>query len=739
MCNDAQGKRMSEAYFNKVLDGAVHDVIASMKGGRNENLNKAAFAIGRHAHLSPANIDNAILQLHTAAREIGLKDFEIKSTIGSGFKRGGENPKQLESSDIQPYIPSELERLVARLASQDLIMRDEENRSDKIKKAQDAWERAVPITRENLDAVKPALLYLNSRGLRASSAVGVAKFTPNAYDGPAIIFAATTPEGQIEGIQQVLLTPDGKKREVNGISKYSRGVLAGNVMQIGEAQGKTPIIITEGPEDALSIRQSAGEDATIVCTFGKAGMATYVPPRASDVTVCADPDLDVHKCVDVLKGDGSTQVHVVRFDLLDQQNVKDANDYLREAGETKLREALATAQPYAVMAEQQARVEYSWPTKFEVIDPALIPKRRWLYGKHYIRGYVSVLASQGGIGKTSMQNVEAVSVCLGRSLLEEEVHEQCNVWVVNGEDPLEEMQRRFAAIFMHYNIKPEDIRGRLFVDAGRDLDIQFAKQTRDGIVTDEIRLELMVERINQNKIGLVFLDPWVSFNDINENDNVAMNAAVSAARWIADQTGAAVVLTHHIRKSNGEDATIDSVRGAGSLIGAARAARVINKVSQEDALKLGVNEQESLGIFRVDDGKANLAPPAAKAVYRRMHGVELPNGEYVGVCIPFKMPDLFDGVSAKDAQGVQRLIGQAAERQEPYRLDARANHWAGKCVAVQLDLDMDKKHEKAKAKAILAKWIETGVLKVEEWPDKRQGRDVQCVVVGEWISASEIG
>ena len=31
---------------------------------------------------------------------------------------------------------------------------------------------------------------------------------------------------------------------------------------------------------------------------------------------------------------------------------------------------------------------------------------------------------------------------------------------------------------------------------------------------------------------------------------------------IADQTDAAVVLTHHIRKSNGEDATIDSVRGA---------------------------------------------------------------------------------------------------------------------------------------------------------------------------------
>ena len=276
---------MSEAYFNKVLDGAVTDVIASMKGGRNENLNKAAFAIGRHAHLSPANIDAAILQLHSAAKQIGLKDFEIKSTIGSGFKRGGENPKHLENSDIQPYIPSELERLVARLASKDLIVRDEEQRSDKIKKAQDSWDRAVPITRENKDAVRPALLYLNSRGLRASSAVDVAKFSPNVYNGPAILFAATAPDGTISGVQSVLLTPEGKKREVNGISKYSRGVIAGNVMQIGETQGDRPIVITEGPEDALSVRQAAGDDATIICTFGKAGMATYTPPRASDVTI----------------------------------------------------------------------------------------------------------------------------------------------------------------------------------------------------------------------------------------------------------------------------------------------------------------------------------------------------------------------------------------------------------------------------------------------------------------------
>ena len=730
---------MSEAYFSKVLQGAVDDIVSSGKGGRNEGLNKAAFSIGRHAHLAPASIDDAIFSLHTAAKQVGLNDIEIKATIGSGFKRGGDNPKELENSDATPYIASEMDRLISRLAQKDLIMRDDETRADKIRKAKEAWERAVPITRENVDAVRPALLYLNSRSLRASTADGIAKFSPNVYDGPAIIFAAVTPEGEVEGIQSVLLTPDGRKREVNGISKYSRGVIAGNVMQVGDLQGDKPICIVEGPEDALSVRQAVRNDATVICTFGKAGMATYSAPRASDITICADPDLDVEKCADVLRGDGSTAVSVVRFDALGVENVKDANDYLREAGEEKLREALAGAKPYDVVVQEQIESERQWPTAYTPIDPALIPKRRWVYDNAYIRSYISVLASAGGVGKTSMQIVEALAIASGRPLLGETVHERTSVWMVNLEDPLEEAQRRIAAAMKHYNVKPEEIEGRFFVDAGRDVQIKFATQTREGVIANDELAEYMSQKITQHGIGMVFIDPWVGANDINENDNVAMNAAVAAARWVCDKTDCAMVLTHHIRKGNGDDANIDSVRGAGSLIGAARAARVINKVSQEDAMKLGLGELEALGIFRVDDGKANLSPPAAKAVYRRMEGVELPNGEWVGVAIPFKMPDLFDNVTAKHAQQVQRLVGAAAERQEPMRASMQAKSWAGNAVAVVLDLDMDKAHEKAKAKAILAKWVETDVLRFDEWPDKRAGRDVKVLVVGEWITGEEAG
>jgi len=727
---------MSESYFEKVRESVVGDVVHALRGGRNEVLNKAAFTIGRHAHLAPALLDKAIVDLHGAAKQIGLNEPEIKATIGSGFKRGGENPKQLENSDAVPYTASDFERLISKLAASDLLARDDETRIDKMNKARQTWERSVPINRENKDAVRPALLYLNHRGLRASTASNIARFSPNVYDGPAIVFPAFSASGEVEGIQSVLLTPEGRKREHNGISKYSRGVIAGNVMSVGSTG---PIILTEGPEDALSVRQAVGDEATVICTFGKAGMSTYNVPRASDVTICADPDLNVDAVADVLRGDGSTSVYVVRFSHLGVDNVKDANDYLREVGEAKLREALATAKPVEQEVQEALEAERQWPTPFTWIDPALIPARRWIYGNHYIRSNVSVLASAGGVGKTSMQIVEALAIATGKPLLGEQVREQCNVWVVNLEDPLEEMQRRLVAAMLHFNISPEDVEGRLFLDAGRDMQIMFASQGREGIQVHDELVNYMIEKIEQHKIGVVFIDPWVGANQINENDNVAMNAAVAAVRRVCDATDCSVGLVHHIRKGNGDEATVDSVRGAGSLIGAARAARVINKISQDDALKLGVSEQESLGIFRVDDGKSNLAPPAAHAVYRRMVGVELPNGEYVGVATSYAMPDLFDGIGPKDALAVQRAVGEAEQADEPYRSDVRAKNWIGIVVAKVLNLDLDKKHEKARARAIAKKWLETDVLRHSTWLSKRDGREVPVVIVGDWISREEAG
>ncbi|RPI59427.1 MAG: hypothetical protein EHM48_08890, partial [Planctomycetaceae bacterium] len=297
-----------------------------------------------------------------------------------------------------------------------------------------------------------------------------------------------------------------------------------------------------------------------------------------------------------------------------------------------------------------------WPTLYDMFDEASIEPRRWIYAHHYLRSFVSVLASAGGIGKTSLQIVEALAIVTGRPLLGEEVKERTNVWIVNLEDPLEEIQRRVLAAMKHYGVHPDEVRGRLFVNAGRDFSLKFGIQTREGVLPNTKLVEYLCAKIPEKQIGCVFIDPFVGAHNINENDNMAVNAIVAEIRRVADETKCAIGLVHHIRKGNGEDASIDSVRGAGSLIGAARAARVVNKVSEDDALKLGVDLHNAKGIFRVDDGKANLAPPADKSTYRQMVGVKIENGEWIGVCVPYELPDEWKGMTDAVVNEMLRMI-----------------------------------------------------------------------------------
>jgi hypothetical protein len=379
-----------------------------------------------------------------------------------------------------------------------------------------------------------------------------------------------------------------------------------------------------------------------------------------------------------------------------------------------------------------------WPTLYDMFDEASIEPRRWIYAHHYLRSFVSVLASAGGIGKTSLQIVEALAIVTGRPLLGEEVKERTNVWIVNLEDPLAEIQRRVLAAMRHYGIKPAEVEGRLFVNAGRDFSLKFGIQTREGVLPNTKLVEYLCAKIPEKQIGCVFIDPFVGAHNINENDNMAVNAIVAEIRRVADETKCAIGLVHHIRKGNGEDASIDSVRGAGSLIGAARAARVVNRMSADDAAKLGIDENEARSIMRVDDGKANLAPPAAAAVYRKMEGVKIDNGEWIGVCVPYTLPDAFDGISAKDAKAAQRIVSDAHTNDEPLRESQQSKKWVGVPIADMLGIDITEKKGKAKVSSIIKTWIKTNVLAVERITDPRQAREVAVVVVGEWISHDEV-
>ena len=381
----------------------------------------------------------------------------------------------------------------------------------------------------------------------------------------------------------------------------------------------------------------------------------------------------------------------------------------------------------------------AWPTPVTQFDSSLLPRREWIYGHDYIRKYVSVLASAGGIGKTSLTVVEALAICTGRDLLGAPVKQQTNVWVVNLEDPRSEIEMRTLAAMQRYDIKPKDVRGKLFMDGEDTFSVTLAAENRDGLHLNDAMADLMIQKIKENDIGVVIFDPFIGLHTVNENSNSGIQAVVAMVRRIAREANCSVLIVHHVRKGNGDEAGIDSVRGAGALIGAARAARVINRISEDDAMKMGVDEKQARGIFRVDDGKANLAPPADKAVYRRMIGVQIDNDEWIGVSVKFEMPDAFAGITAKLARKCQDIVGGAEEREDPLRASAQAKNWCGHAFAHVLGIDTDDKAGKARMTTIVNTWLREGVFKKQEVRSKRDGRDVPAVVVGEWITPEEIG
>ena len=369
-------------------------------------------------------------------------------------------------------------------------------------------------------------------------------------------------------------------------------------------------------------------------------------------------------------------------------------------------------------------------------SPSSIPPRRWLYGRHYVRGYTSTTVAPGGLGKTSLTLADAISMVSGRALLGGTAPKCLRVWVWNLEDPLDELERRLSAIMLHHGVNEEEIADRLFVDTGRSSPLVIGTKHRDQTIIAEPLVDELVREIREKRIDVLIIDPFVSSHNVPENDNGAIDKVAKTWARIADETGCAVELVHHVRKqASGSQApyTVDDARGAVALIGAVRSARVLNAMSEEEAEKASISAEQRRAYFRVDDGKANMRPPIEKATWHRLVSVPLDNrtdedeGDWVGVVTSWEMPGVFDGMTSHDLRTVQDKIatGQWAE-------NVQAGNWAGRAVAEALDLDASTAAGKQRIKALLQTWITNKALRVEYQHSTRDGRDKPMIVVGEW-------
>jgi hypothetical protein len=405
------------------------------------------------------------------------------------------------------------------------------------------------------------------------------------------------------------------------------------------------------------------------------------------------------------------------------------------------RDSRVSSQTFAPGAPAPQRDEIIQATPFVYRAPETLPPRQWLYGRQYIRRFVSGTVATGGMGKSGLVLAESIAMVSGRNLLGHPPKSKYRGWYINGEDPRDEIDRRIGGILLRYGIAPEEVEGRLFVDSGRDRDFTLVETTaRNGV---EVR-EAIEAEIKANGIDFLIIDPLISALRIAENDNNAMDVAIKRLARIAENTNCAVEILHHTRKAPPNDSSepsIDDARGASSFGGAVRVGRVLRRMTSDEAGKAGVDNHERF--FRAHLAKANMSPRLDRSEWYELQSVDLGNqtaeeqSDNVGVVTRWEWPDICEELGEHDLFRVQQAVSEGpgailGAGHDGWRRDSQASAWVGKAVAHVLEMSLDD--GKPRIKAMLDIWVANGALKAVR-RDDRHRKSREFVEVGEWMPA----
>ena len=306
-------------------------------------------------------------------------------------------------------------------------------------------------------------------------------------------------------------------------------------------------------------------------------------------------------------------------------------------------------------------MEYPEPQKTQVIAKRLIRSeinlraitpRQWILGTRYIRQFVTLLVAPGGGSKSTLAMTELISVALGRELTGAKVHVQGPVWIMNSEDPEEEVNRRLRAIMDHFQIDVDADYPDIHV-SGSEFEFCLAYEDKKGrVVINHDAVEPIENYIREHGIVLWTLDPWVRAHQISENDNTGIDALVKVVAGICRRTNSACSIVHHTRKGSDVAGNMDAIRGASALVSAARIADTLTVMSEKEAKKLGLDDRRRKFFVRIDGAKANLRPPAEETTWFERIDVLLETGDHIGVLHPHE----FDYVEESSMDPLHRAI-----------------------------------------------------------------------------------
>jgi RecA-family ATPase len=407
----------------------------------------------------------------------------------------------------------------------------------------------------------------------------------------------------------------------------------------------------------------------------------------------------------------------------------DVSDFLYSGGDaTKLFDICSEIAPAGIFSADV----HDFPAE-ETIAPW-----EFLYGKSILRGTVTLLSGRGETGKSSKMVTDALAMTTGRKLLHAATgFNPLRVLLVNLEDTKNTLDKRIQAAMNLHDVTKEEVEERLFTIGkdtrinGHKVRMKLVATSKTGFVRDDATVRGLIAFLKENQIDVLLVDPLRKFHSVSENDNVAMGEVIEVFEDVAEEANCAVFICHHTRKGNGAEVSIDSARGASSITDAPRFAEVADKMTSEEAKKLGIAEERRRFYFKIFNGKANFVPPVEKVDWFELKTIELHNasfgnaGDAVGVVSRWVPPAARDvETSSETIRQVREMVGTEPRWKE----NPQADMWVGKAVGPVVGLDPTT--EKPAVKNLIAKLVAAKVLKtVTSWDRDRGAEKLYMVAV----------
>lgn len=362
------------------------------------------------------------------------------------------------------------------------------------------------------------------------------------------------------------------------------------------------------------------------------------------------------------------------------------------------------------------------------LNPATIPCVRFVYGDAYAAGYLTVTCAAPKTGKSLLGIAEAIDATTGRGFLTGREADPQTVLYYNAEDDQDVLNGRTVAVLEANGIPQKEIAGRFFSVSGigKGRNLVLIRNEKNEI--NEPAFAFLADTIAHNQITLAIFDPLQDLSESPET-NEAFRALGKRLRKLANDTGVAIGIIHHTRKSlPGMQPTLDDGRGGSALRGVARFNRLLVPMTEAEGAQAGVDDFRLF--FRIGEFESNLAPPSSdRNRWFQKVGVEIGNGALYPTIFPWVWPDAFAGVKLDDVRLVRAAIAKLVKDGTPPRESSQAQHWAGITVAELLKLDIGKAADKTRIKAMLRKWVDTGVLVIVNGKDCR-GKNVPYIHPG---------